>query len=82
MDRRPGEHKTAGAGKGILSAGRAGLRRHGQQAARQGTVPPARSRRRRRRRQGSWMDGRPGADRAGRVAKVRLEETMNIIVRF
>ena len=52
----------------------------------------ARSRRRRCRRQGSWMDGRPGADRAagtgpgisppGRLATVRPEETMNIIVRF
>ena len=84
--------KTVGAGKGIPPPGRAGLRRHGQRAVRQGTVPPARSRRRRCRRQESWMNGRPGADRAagtgpgisqpGCSATVRVEETMNIIVRF
>ena len=39
MNRQPGADKTVGAGKGILRPGRAGLRRHSQRAARQGTVP-------------------------------------------
>ena len=81
--------RVRGWGRFRRSAARASPRQ-GQQAARQGTVPPPRFRRRCCRRQGSWMDGWPRVDRAagtgpgilpyGRLTTVRLEEN-NIIIR-